>query len=127
MNDKNADRVCPDSEEHRLPACYRRELADDVWPRNKTSQWGCKEFFGRLPKKDRFSTANPSFGGLAACAPQNLQRYGRGRGVRRGLGVGVTLGAPVGVGVAVALGVAVAVAVAVGVGLGGGVIFGTIA
>ena len=58
------------SGEHRLPACCRRQLADD------SNQW--REFlvvhvrwaFRQAAEKDRFATANSSCGGLAACAPQ---------------------------------------------------------
>jgi hypothetical protein len=48
-------------------------------------------------------------------------RYGRGKGVGRGLGVGVALGVAVGVAVGVGVGVAVGVAVGVTVAVGVGV------
>src|SRR5262249_23935169 len=50
----------PASGEHRLPACRRRELADDFQDHAITAASELQKLFGRLPKKGR----------LAACAPQ---------------------------------------------------------
>ncbi len=124
------------SGEHRLPACCRRQLADDSSryagipgsERSISFSAGCqKGQAGSLCSPEaRQSGCSIAIYQSLITSHRSLGAYGRGPGVGRGLavgsdlGVGVTRGVEVGVGVAVGVtvGVAVGVAVAVGVGVG---------
>jgi len=115
------------SGEHRLPACSRRQLADDSTAGDTaTLVTTCKELFGRLPKRTGWQPVLPRSQRASARAADRIASprdacyriiYGRGGGVGRGRGVGACLGVDVGLAVGVAVVVGVAVAVGVGVGV----------